>query len=203
MEHDYLKHYKLCQNDTVLDLGSTEGDFLKENIKEIKEKKIHVICVEPEPKNISVLAKYIYENALENATIISGMAARSVGKDYLSIADFYLLHHNTRIEKQKWEYNLVGNYLSPTYDLNYFCRTFGTINFLKCDIEGAEIDVFCYQLMCVHEHIKNIAIACYHVIDGKRTHETLIPFLKLVGYNIITDLHPEADNKDMIYGWRK
>jgi hypothetical protein len=131
------------------------------------------------------------------------MVARSVGKDYLIVTDFSLLHHTIKIEKQKWSYNVIGNYLCPTYDLNYFCRNFGTINFLKCDIEGAEIDVFCYQLMCVHEHIKNIAIAAYHIIDGKRTHETLIPFLQLVGYHINAELHPDKDNADIIYGWRK
>lgn len=78
----------------------------------------------------------------------------------------------------------VRKELLPVLSLDTIIDIIGReINFLKADIEEAELEVFmkCKKI----NKIKNMAIASYHIVDGKKTFETLDPFLDEIGYKVI------------------
>lgn len=56
------------------------------------------------------------------------------------------------------------------------------VDFIKMDIEGAEIEA----LKGIKETLKNndtkLAIASYHIVDGHPTYKTIIPMMKEMGF---------------------
>lgn len=204
MEHPYLKHYSVKENDIILDLGATQGDFLQEILPQVKEKNAHVFCVEPEPYNISKLSEFIFHNALEHATLIAGVTGSCDGMDAIVVTDQAVLHHNVGVEQQRWGYKQNGIYQCPSCTLSsLLASTRKPFAFVKCDIEGAELETFLEGSPLIYSSIDSLAIAAYHVRDGHRTHEKLVPFFESCGYKVEADLFPEFDNRDMVYAWRE
>ena len=201
MEHAYLDHYEMRENDVLLDLGATQGDFLMDILPMLKQKNAHLFCVEPELYNLSMLASYIAEGAMQHASVISGMSGAKTGMGNLVVTDQALLHHGSLVDKQQWDYIERGVARVPVYRLQTLVDLCGgRIDFLKCDIEGGEIATFLGSTWDPCD-IRNMAIAAYHVVDGDRTWNRLIPFLRNMGYQVVADLHPELPDRDMVYAW--
>jgi hypothetical protein len=64
------------------------------------------------------------------------------------------------------------------------------INFLKADIEGSELEAFllCDEIQLAK--VKNMAIAAYHMVDGKQTVDTIQYVLDNQGYKTIKECEP-------------
>ena len=67
------------------------------------------------------------------------------------------------------------------------------IDFIKCDIEGAEIETFDLNVCSKTLDItKNVAIATYHIRNDEKTYRYIEDILKKKGFDVIT-------HKDEVY----
>jgi len=204
MEHEYMRRYSVKENDFIVDLGATQGDFLKELLPQVKAQNAFMLCVEPDPYNVSALSSFIFTNALQYATILYGMSGSKCELGSLVVTDQAVLHHNVKVDKQRWGYVEKGIHKCPIYDLNTILEysTKGVIDFIKCDIEGGELDTF-IGAQVDWTKIKALAIAAYHVVDGERTYKKLSPYFTLLGYTVEEVVDLSKDDRDMIYAWRE
>lgn len=183
LDHDYLRYYTLKNEDVIIDLGATLGEFARENEGEILRNNVLYVAVEPSYFNIARLSDYLNKRLLKNSILISGgtFDESKIGKLYVSHS--HVLHTlSSEVEGymgQKYDrdstFPTFQNIVSFTLDdlLDILNRQ---IAFIKCDIEGGELETF---LPCtMFDKIDNMAIAAYHMVNGKETSETLIPFLK-------------------------
>ncbi len=60
---------------------------------------------------------------------------------------------------------------------------------VKADVEGAELEVIKGALDILKGQRVNLAIASYHMLDGKKTFDRIEDALRSIGYNVDTD-HP-------------
>jgi FkbM family methyltransferase len=187
LDHDYLRYYNLKSNDVILDLGATLGDFPKEILPQIKEKNILYIAVEPSYWNLIKLSEFLNTNLLNNSILIS-----SAVSDRDGIVDFNISHsnvlHTTSERIEGWgntKYDRNQEFFTKVPIISFKLDTLlefinKDISFLKCDIEGAELDVFLGSKKL--NKINNLAIAAYHIINNEQTHKILEPYMKSYGF---------------------
>jgi FkbM family methyltransferase len=77
----------------------------------------------------------------------------------------------------------ANNKVVETLSLRDACERFGSVpNYIKIDIEGAELDVVASSLDFLRTHPIHLAIETNHVVDGKLTAGPLDRMLSEVGY---------------------
>lgn len=202
-DHDYHKYWKMAPGALIYDLGASTGEYEKDFKDEILQNGAKVVCVEPAIQALWGLAEYIRLNMAGNAMIVScGLSQKK------STLDMYTTD-NVWCNTLKG-YEQPGANCTPVGYIPIPCLTFPDlfemtgsreIDFVKADIEGAELDIIddSDEMMPV----KNWAIAAYHVVDGERTGFKLWERLSRKGYNVVHEFYPEEPFKDMIYAWRK
>ena len=126
------------------------------------------------------LKKNIEVNKLKNVTVIQkGLWSK---KDRLK---FYLkpvpgghslvTHKDSAIQITEVEVDTLDNIL----------RELGVdrVNFIKMDIEGAEIEALKGMADTLGNNDVKLAIASYHKVDGQPTYKTIIPMMREMGFN--------------------
>jgi 3-dehydroquinate dehydratase len=58
------------------------------------------------------------------------------------------------------------------------------VDFIKMDIEGAEIQALEGMERTLKENDVRLVIAAYHEVDGKPTWKTIVPWLKQMGFRV-------------------
>lgn len=201
MEHPYLKYRPIVSKDVILDLGATGGDFAQEMIGEIQSKEAIVYCVEPEKHNFDALQALCAQHP-HNLIPVHGCSGDKDGEVELIATDQALLHHPVTTPEQKWTYQVTGRYKVPCYSMKKLVEMAGGhINFVKCDIEGGEIDTFLQDDSWVKD-VDYLAIAAYHVVAGIRTHYMMKPWFQKHGFEVIVEDDPTKDDRDMLYARR-
>lgn len=189
LDHDYLRYYKIKADDKILDLGATIGEFGDAFAREIIENRAMYIAVEPSLWNITRLSEMLNRKLLSNSLLISGGITKSDTVDTLFISNHNVLHTTSK-EVQGWQHIYYDR--RETFPLSSFIvglsldtlvKIFGNINFIKCDIEGAELDAFLG--FKDWDKIESLAVAAYHIVNDKQTWETLVPFFESVGYKVV------------------
>jgi FkbM family methyltransferase len=167
----YLKNYSLKEGDTVIDVGAYYGYFTIYAARKVG-KTGKVIAFEPDPENFEILKNNVALSGLNNVILVErGLFNKNTEVDLSS--DF---SRSSIVENKNAQSSSIKIQCSPLDDE---MRNLGInrIDFLKMDIEGAEVEA----LEGAEEALKNIshvAIACYHVREGKTTGEILQPVLK-------------------------
>ncbi|MCK4589319.1 MAG: FkbM family methyltransferase [Nanoarchaeota archaeon] len=170
----YLKYYKLKEGDVIIDCGAYLGYFTVFAAKKVG-KKGKVIAFEPETKNYNFLKKIIDSEKLENVIVIK-KALYNEKKElcFKSRFMFSSISNKKNVSKGK-------KIISTTLDYELERLGIKKVDFIKMDIEGAELEA----LEGAKNTLKNtshLAIACYHIRNGKITGKTLKPLLDDIGF---------------------
>lgn len=172
----YERYYQPQKGDIIVDVGASVGVFTAKAAKLVGDEG-KVIAIEPESKNFGLLCKNVEANGLQNVEVIHKGVWSAKSKLKLNLAErtgghsFYKGH-------------CIGKFEEVEVDtLDSILRESGIrrVNFVKMDIEGAEIEA----LKGANETLRNdvkLAIAAYHVVDGKKTYKTIAPQLEERGF---------------------
>lgn len=172
----YLKNYSFKEGDIVVDAGAYYGYFTIFAAKKVGRKG-KVIAFEPDPENCEILRNNVALAGLNNVVVIKRALFNKNGEVDLS-GDF----SRSSIVENKKTRNSGVKIQCVLFDDEIKRLELGKIDFLKMDIEGAEIEAF----EGAREALKNIsqlAIACYHKRGGKTTGQILRPLLTRYGFD--------------------
>jgi len=183
-QKQYFKFSHIKKGDTIIDAGAFMGTFtvyaslITENGK--------VIVFEPDPDNYKMVEKHIELNNLNNVILL---------KKGLWDCEKTL----------KFEQNNVGSTLNIINEDNpnlievQVCaldeilndHKIGNIDFIKMDIEGAEIEALMGANKTLVNNDVKLAIASYHIVKGKETYISVEKQLSNMGYQTNTVIDPE------------
>jgi FkbM family methyltransferase len=159
----YQKYYKIRKGDIIVDVGAHIGTFAV-RAATIVGQEGRVVAIEPETDNLKFLRKNIQDNKLHNVVIVPKAIWSSQGKLKFFIAERTGRHGLINDKDQD-----PNKFIEVEVDtLDNILKDVGIskIDFIKMDIEGAEVEA--YQGM--KETLKNnnvkLAIAAYHTLEG-------------------------------------
>jgi len=172
----YLKNYQLKEGDIVIDAGAYEGEFTILASKLVGDTG-KVISIEPTKEGYYKLLKNIALNNLTNVIPLKIALWNKHGK--LKISDEFGGSHITCKDGEEVEADTLDNLINK--------MGLKSIDFLKADIEGAEIEMLeGAKKALMNKLIKNFAIASYHIIDGKMTFKSLESTFRKFDYLVKT-----------------
>ncbi|MEM1510841.1 MAG: FkbM family methyltransferase, partial [Thermofilaceae archaeon] len=139
----YDKFYNIREDDVIIDVGAHVGVFTLKASRKAKEGK--VIAIEPHPQNYMLLLKNITINKLENVIPINLALSDSEGVAKLYISQFSPGHtiKEKRIGLCREGFPNISYIEIKTKTLDQIVDELGLkeVNFIKVDVEGAELDV--------------------------------------------------------------
>lgn len=178
----YLQLREIQEGDVVLDCGAYNGAFSVYACKKVGPRGM-VICFEPDENNVKILRKNLELNNCKNFEIIEkGLWDKKT--------------------KLKFKSGGIGAMLSPVGDTVISTTTIDSelkklkiplskVNFVKMDIEGAEIKALGGAKKLLSQKKKPyIAIASYHIINGEKTYHEVEKQLKNFGYKKVKSIFP-------------
>ena len=173
----YELNYKLKPGDVVVDAGAFTGDYTIFAAKKVG-KLGRIIAFEPDKNNLKILAKNIKHEKLNNVVIIpkalwsenTNLKLEKLNGLHSSISQIGSLNINVaRLDDELKKMNIKK------------------VDFIKMDIEGAEIEAIKGAIHTLKRLKPQLAIASYHLVKGKPTAVFLESFFKQIGYNVKSD----------------
>ena len=174
----YIRKYSLKEGDIVFDGGAFIGSFAIFAAKKVGGRG-RVFAFEPEPENAEALRKNVEANGFANVTVVQaglwkGEARLSFSSGGGASAISFSPSANEGIS--------TSTIRTTSIDIFAKKNNLQRIDFVKMDIEGAEIEAIEGMGKAIGSWHPNLAIACYHEREGKTTGELLLPILKRLGY---------------------
>ena len=153
---------KPLKNDIIIDAGAFPGDF-----SVLASRFGKVYAFEPEPENFQYLKEFLYANQAENVEALNLAISDKSGNGYLipdgvksSICDNGC--NNGLVEVELTSIDDFLSQIGSPYPL------------IKMDIEGHEIKALRGAERTLNSP-SEWRIACYHMVDGKKTYQELLP----------------------------
>ena len=179
----YLAEYSLKPGDIVIDCGAFIGEFTLFAAKAVGPSG-RVIAFEPNPKICEQLEANIVLNGLKNITVINkGLWSKDGMLKFVgdSEGDYSFVFTD----------GTPGAIEAPVVSLDNELARLGIkrVDFIKADIEGAELELIKGSEGTLDTNDLSIAAASYHTVDGKKSCFTLENMLMLLGYKAHTG-HP-------------
>jgi FkbM family methyltransferase len=187
----YTNFYKPNGSDVIIDAGANQG-FVSLYFESLLDSEGLVWAFEPDSKNISTFKHNIELNYEK--------------KSKIRIVDFLLWDKNEMVKFH--EAGSVGSsaHYMPHDDKIVMKRAItldqwvkenniSKIDFIKMDIEGAELEAIAGAIETIKKFNPNFAIASYHIINGEHTYIKLEKIFKKIGYPYKT-IH--FNNKEII-----
>ncbi len=162
--HGYNRNYRLRKDDIIVDAGAYNGLFTVYAALKVGQNG-HVYAFEPDPYSAHILSRNIHLNHLSNVTVIKkGLFSKKshVKFDVQGVGSRLQIYNRNIPTINYIEVDSLDNVLA---DLKI-----KKINFIKMDIECAEIEALkgCKRTIKYNHNI-HLAIASYHIVNGKRT----------------------------------
>ena len=181
----YERYFKVKEGDVVFDAGAEIGGFTIS----VARKASHVIAIEPEPINVKMLRVNVTINNLCNVDIVErGLWNRR------AILDLHLSNeqgsHSLIYDWGKRDVKVQVDTLDNIVSELGIKR----IDFLKMDIEGAELEAL-EGAKHTLDIVNKVAIAAYHVRDGQKTSQHVLRILKREGFKAFI-------SNDFVYAWK-
>ena len=124
-------------NSLIFDIGANIGQYaIRFNEQIGNENSGRIICVEPDPGNLSYIYFNKYMNQCKNIEILNVGIAPSIGKMTL----YRDISYGGRLSSFKPDKNLVP-FNVETVTIDYLISKYGIPDFVKIDVEGFEIEV--------------------------------------------------------------
>jgi FkbM family methyltransferase len=181
---EYQRILKVRRGEVVIDVGANLGGFTVPVANSIGEEGI-VVAVEPEPVNSAFLRKSIAANSLSNVRVVQRAAFDRTGPVDLFLSDdFNVGAHSLFSHGMNRTISVRGDTLDNIFQSLRLTK----VDFLKMDVEGAEVEALhgARQVLAVTKHV---VVAAYHVRDGRRTSSYVKGLLKNCGFKVIVDSH--------------
>lgn len=185
----YVLYYSLKPGDIVVDAGAFTGDYTIYAAKKVG-KKGKILAFEPDAKNRKILEKNIKSEKLENIIIIPKGLWDENTTLFLNPSNL-----SSKLSKNK-KYPSVQ---VVRLDDEVIKLKINKIDFIKMDIEGAEINAIKGCVNVIRKFKPRFAIASYHIVNDKRTSIFLESFLFKEGYFVKSDFL----NHLTTYAWMK
>ena len=181
--------------DIALDGGAYIGEITLELAVSVGPEG-HVFAFEPDAANRAYLLRNIAASGLKNITVIGQALWNKT-----TVLEFFHAQGlgstlTGMITQDAGARTLRLPVLSPS---DAFARMGRLPNFIKLDIEGAEVEVIEAMLPLLAETDVKIAIASYHAREGRPTSALLEPMLKAAGFTVETGF-PEHQTT---WAWRE
>jgi FkbM family methyltransferase len=178
----YVTKRGINKNDTIIDAGAYTGIFSIYAAKKtgIKGK---VLAFEPDPYNYLRLKQNIQLNKISNIVLVKKGLYSKIGKMKMDIQGF----GSTIMLNQYKNQTALNNIQVTTLDKELTRLKTKRVNFIKMDIEGAEIEAVKGCIKTIHSN-KNIffAIASYHVVENEPTYLNLEKLFRKFLMRVIT-----------------
>lgn len=171
----YLKETDINEKDRVVDAGAYPGEFTIYAAKNGAE----VIAIEPDPQNAKELRENIRLNGLSDRVEVveKGLWDQKARKTMERDTQFGL---GSQIKDE-------GQFVIELDTLDNLCSEYGPVDFVKMDIEGAEVKALKGAEKLIEEAEPEFAIATYHVNEnGRKTCFPVEDVLKNKGYSVET-----------------
>ncbi|MDP3986634.1 MAG: FkbM family methyltransferase [Nanoarchaeota archaeon] len=177
----YFYSRDIMEGDYVLDCGSYNGAFAVYACKKAGPSGF-VICIEPDKENAKILEKNLQLNECKNFIIVQKglwnkedtlrFKSKGIGAKISSKGDVEIKTISIDLLLKKLKINIER------------------INFIKMDIEGAEIKALEGAESLLSKSKPYIAIASYHILDGKKTFSKIEESLNKFGYKKVETVFP-------------
>lgn len=180
----YLADYHLRPGDIVIDCGAYIGEFTLYAAKAVGPAAGRIITFEPDPGIYKKLLANIELNGLTNITAINkGLWSKDGVLKFVG--------DSTKGYSFMFASGTVGSFDAPVVSLDSELARLSitNVNFIKADIEGAELEFIKGSERTLDANDLNLAIASYHYVDGKKSCFELENMLTLLGYKAHTG-HP-------------
>lgn len=174
----YLEQYRIKKGDIVIDCGAYVGAFAIYAAKIVGDGGC-VIAFEPDDENYKNLIKNVSLNELKNVIPIKkGLWCNSTTLRFRSSQG----EASSLVIDDNQSKNIVDvDVVSLDDELENL--NINRVDFIKMDIEGAEIEAIKGATRLLKNNCVNLAIASYHILDGQQTHIKLREVLSSIGYH--------------------
>lgn len=180
----YLKNYEIKEGDYVVDAGAYIGTFAIYVAKIVGDKG-RVIAFEPDKSNFNKLLKNIKLNDVNNIIAINkGLWNKNETLKFDRRKSKSSMMVECMDNKTQGE---VVDYKFVKLDDELKKIGINKIDFIKMDIEGAEIEAVKGCRDILNNNNVNLAIASYHIRNGKMTCKKIADILNDVGYRSKTE----------------
>lgn len=183
VENIYERYYQLKAGDIVVDAGAYVGTFTVKAAKMVGDEG-KVIAIEPEMNNLRLLRKNIEVNGLRNVVIIpKGVWG---AKDRLKFNLSWNQTGHSLYREECYGTKDADEFQEVEVDtLDNILGELGIkrVDFIKMDIEGAEIEAIKGVAAALSGDVK-VTIEVNHFVNGMRTDEVIVPWLKGRGFEV-------------------
>ena len=178
---EYNRFYKIRKGDVVFDCGAFHGLYGMFVSRDAGDGG-KIYCFEPDDRNFMRLEKNIRANGIKNVIPVKkGLWNRSGKVRFSEGSD-----HGSHILIGDADEN-GADFVDAT-TLEDFCRErrISRLDFVKMDIEGAELEAIEGSLNLISKSRINFGIASYHVRNGEKTFKKLETIFSGIGYRAST-----------------
>jgi len=177
----YEQIFNIENGEVVLDVGAHVGLFTMKARKAVGENGL-VVAIEPEPKNAALLSENVRSHGFKNVVVVKKAAGNHKGKVKLYVSLGSRGHSLLPIRPSSIDVDM------DTLDNIAAELGLTRVDFIKIDVEGAELDVLKGAEKILRMPNVKLAIAAYHPLpDGSSELQKISSYLKSKGMKIWTN----------------
>lgn len=173
----YVRHYMPGPGHVIVDAGAFTGEYAIYAARLVGPTG-HVFAYEPDPANCAQFRRNVRRAKVNNITIIErGLWNEETTLYFETDGDL------TRVSPAPTTIQAAVTSL----DSDLLARNLPRLDFVKMDIEGAEIQAIEGAKEVITRFSPAFAIASYHIVDGRQTCTRVETQLRNIGYETVTE----------------
>ncbi len=176
----YLMNYLPKRGDIAIDAGAFPGNFTI-ILSRLVDRDGLVIAIEPDRESFNYLAYRFNRLSLKNINLLNCALWNADGKE-----EFRERSNEGSSLFNGEDKNHTPSNIIQTRRLDTIINELkiSKVDYIKMDIEGAEIEALEGAAQVLKKHNPQLAIACYHLRNGKPTSFTLKEKLEELNYQV-------------------
>ena len=156
----FINNLPVYENGTALDIGANHGIYTKL----LADKFSTVFAFEPHPNNVSKILKNVPN---KNVTVEQKVVGISDGFTTLFVCNANEGGHTIMkglADHSKWGHSVNNHIQVESVTLDTFCEDM-KVDFIKCDIEGGEYDIFYHGEQMLKANSPTIVLETHQVYN--------------------------------------